>query len=57
MILHFLFTLFGEKITNSDVVLIYIDRIASQCSNFEVIEFKKSEDKKITERNKDHSFY
>ncbi len=48
--------LFGEKITNSDVVLICIDRIASQCVKFKGRCIKRSEDGIITERNKNLSF-
>ena len=51
-----LLTPFGEKITNSDVVLICIDRIASQCSKLKGRCIKRSEDVIITERNKHLSF-
>ena len=44
-------TPFGEKITNSDVVLICIDRIASQCAKLKGRCIKRSEDGIITERN------
>lgn len=49
-------TPFGEKITNSDVVLICIDRIASQCAKLKGRCIKRSEDGIITERNKNLSF-
>ena len=49
-------TPFGEKITNSDVVLICIDRIASQCAKLQGRCIKRSEDGIITERNKSLSF-
>ena len=49
-------TPFGEKITNSDVVLICIDRIASQCAKLKGRCIKRSEDGIITERNKHLSF-
>ena len=49
-------TPFGEKITNSDVVLICIDRIASQCAKLKGRCIKRSEDGIITERNK-HLFF
>lgn len=49
-------TPFGEKITNSDVVLICIDRIASQCAKLKGRCVKRSEDGIITERNKNLSF-
>ncbi len=49
-------TPFGEKITNLDVVLIYIDRIASQCAKLKGRCIKRSEDGIITERNKNLSF-
>ena len=45
-------TPFGEKITNSDMVLICIDRIASQCAKLKGRCNKRSEDGIITERNK-----
>ena len=44
-------TPFGEKITNSDVVLICIDRIASQCAKLKGRCIKRGEDGIITERN------
>ena len=44
-------TPFGEKITNSDVVLICIDRIASQCAKLKGRCIKRSEDGIIAERN------
>ena len=47
---------FGGKITNSDVVLICIDRIASQCAKLKGRCIKRSEDGIITERNKSLSF-
>ena len=47
---------FGEKITNSDVVHICIDRIASQCAKLKGRCIKRSEDGIITERNKSLSF-
>ena len=50
-------TPFGEKITNSDVVLICIDRIASQCAKLKGRCIKRSEDGIITERNKHLSFF
>ena len=50
-------TPFGEKITNSDVVLICIDRIASQCAKLKGRRNKRSEDGIITERNKNLFFY
>lgn len=49
-------TPFGEKITNSDVVLICIDRIASQCAKLKGRCVKRSEDGIISERNKSLSF-
>ena len=49
-------TPFGEKITNSDVVLICIDRIASQCAKLKGRCIKRSEDGIIRERNKHLSF-
>ena len=49
-------TPFGEKITNSDVVLICIDRIASQCAKLKGRCIKRSEDGIIMERNKNLSF-
>lgn len=49
-------TPFGEKITNSDVVLICIDRIASQCAKLKGRCIKRSENGIITERNKNLSF-
>ena len=49
-------TPFGGKITNSDVVLICIDRIASQCAKLKGRCIKRSEDGIITERNKNLSF-
>ncbi len=49
-------TPFGEKITNSDVVLICIDRIASQCAKLKGRCIKRNEDGIITERNKSLSF-
>ena len=49
-------TPFGEKITNKDVVLICIDRIASQCSKLKGRCIKRSEDVIIAERNKHLSF-
>ena len=49
-------TPFGGKITNSDVVLICIDRIASQCAKLKGRCIKRSEDGIITERNKSLSF-
>ena len=49
-------TLFKGKITNSDVVLICADRIASQCAKLRDRCIKRSEDGIITERNKSHSF-
>lgn len=49
-------TPFGEKITNSDVVLICIDRIASQCAKLKGRCIKRSEDGIITVRNKNLSF-
>nr|DAT16648.1 MAG TPA: portal protein [Caudoviricetes sp.] len=49
-------TPYGEKITNSDVVLICIDRIASQCTKLKGRCIKRSEDGIITERNKSLSF-
>ena len=45
-------TPFGGKITNSDVVLICIDRIACQCAKLKGRCIKRSEDGIITERNK-----
>ena len=42
----------GGKITNSDVVLICIDRIASQCAKLKGRCIKRSEGGIITERNK-----
>ena len=45
-------TPFGEKITNSDMVLICIDRIARQCAKLKGRCIKRSEDGIITERNK-----
>ena len=45
-------TPFGEKITNSDMVLICIDRIASQCAKLKGRCIKRSEDGIIAERNK-----
>ena len=50
-------TQFGEKITNSDVVLICIVRIASQCAKLKGRCIKRSEDWIITERNKNLFFY
>ena len=50
-------TPFGEKITNSDVVLICIDRIASQCAKLKGRCIKRSEDGMKTERNKHLSFF
>lgn len=49
-------TPFGDRITNSDVVLICIDRIESQCAKLKGRCIKKTEDGLITERNKDLSF-
>ena len=49
-------TPFGEKITNSDMVLICIDRIASQCAKLKGRCIKRSEDGIIAERNKSLSF-
>lgn len=49
-------TPFGEKITNSDVVLICIDRIASQCAKLKGRCIKRSEEGIIKERNKNLSF-
>ena len=49
-------TPFGEKITNSDVVLICIDRIASQCAKIKGRCMIWSEDGIITERSKHLSF-
>ena len=49
-------TPFGGKITNSDVVLICIDRITRQCAKLKGRCIKRSEDGIITERNKSHSF-
>ncbi len=49
-------TPFGEKITNSDVVLICLDRIASQCAKLKGICIIRSEDEIITERNRHLSF-
>ena len=49
-------TPFGGKITNSDVVLICIDRIASQCAKLKGRCIKRSEDGIIMERNKSLSF-
>lgn len=49
-------TSFGDKITNSDVVLICIDRIASQCAKLKGRCIRKSEDGLVTERNRDLSF-
>ena len=46
----------GEKITNSYVVLISIDRIASQCAKLKGRYIKRSEDGIITERNNNLSF-
>ena len=49
-------TPFEEKITNSDVVLICIDRIASQCAKLKGRCIKRSENGIITERDKSLSF-
>lgn len=49
-------TPFGDKITNSDVVLICIDRIASQCAKLKGRCIKKESDGVMIERNKDLSF-
>ena len=48
-------TPFGEKITNSDVVLICIDRIASQCAKLKGRCIKRS--RIITKRNKSLSSF
>ena len=40
-------TLFGEKITNLDVVLICIDRIASQCAKLKGRCIKRSKDESL----------
>ena len=50
-------TPFGEKITNSDVVLICIDRIANQCAKLKGRCIKRSEDGIIIERNKNLFFF
>lgn len=50
-------TPFGDKITNSDVVLICIDRIASQCAKLKGRCIRKSDDGLVTERNRDLSFF
>ena len=49
-------TPFVRKTTNSDVLLICIDRIASQCAKLNGRCIKRSEDGIITERNKSLSF-
>ncbi len=47
---------FGDKITNSDVVLVCIDRIASQCAKLKARCIKKDEDGIATERKSNLSF-
>lgn len=49
-------TPFGDRITNSDVVLVCIDRIASQCAKLKARCVRRSEDGSISERNDNISF-
>ena len=49
-------TPFGDRITNSDVVLICIDRIASQCAKLKGRCIRRGEDGIITKRNRSLSF-
>ena len=47
---------FGDNITKSDVVMICIDRIASQCAKLKMSYVKKNEKGEQSEKNGDISF-